>query len=122
MARINLLDPDLGIQNVLEEPARGASLPQYRQMAANALSEAGLEALYAPSNTARIVEEALCPDVGDGTLVQPAVFSACLARCAEKLSGKSGSPALRELLEKELDPLLENRELLNTYMGLLIKG
>ena len=68
MSRINLLDPSLGIQNVMDMPTESA-LPRARDMGANALSEPGLEELYAPSNAQRYVESLLCPDVGDGSIV-----------------------------------------------------
>lgn len=121
MARINLLDLNLGIQNVMDSPGRASSLPRARQLAATALSEAGLDEMYAPSNAGRIMEDALRPEVGDGTLLEPGVFSANLARCADKLR-KRGDAAAEELVREELLPLLENKKMLSAYIGLMIGG
>ena len=86
MPSINLLDPSLGIQTIMESPAatRGG-IPEARPLASNVLREAGLEELYSPCNAHHLVEQALCPD-------------------------------------GELVPLLQNKELLNAYMGLMIGG
>lgn len=65
MPSINLLDPSLGIQTIMESPAatRGG-IPEARPLASNVLREAGLEELYSPCNAHHLVEQALCPDGG----------------------------------------------------------
>ena len=110
MPSINLLDPSLGIQTIMESPAatRGG-IPEARPLASNVLREAGL------------VEQALCPDAGDGDILRPEVFSGNLAGCLEALKD-SDDPAVRALADGELAPLLQNKELLNAYMGLMIGG
>lgn len=119
---INLLDPSLGIQNILEQrlPDQSGMLTA-RPIAASILREAGLEELYSPVNAQRLVEETLCPDVGDGDLLLPDIFGTNLRKCTENLS-ESKDPAVRDLVEKELKPLLENKTLLNAYTGLMIGG
>lgn len=119
-APIRLLDPSLGIQNVMDMPDTG-SLPRARDLGANTLREAGLEELYAPSNARHLMEQALCPDVGDGSMLAPEVFSGNLFGCCKALED-SPSPAVREMLEKELKPLLQNGQLLQAYLGLMIGG
>lgn len=119
-ASINLLDPSLGIQHVMDI-RQGEALPTARPLASSVLREAGLEELYAPSNARHLVEQALCPDVGDGEMLRPEVFSAQITSCIEALQ-QSDDPAVRELIEQDLAPLLENKELLNAYTGLMIGG
>ena len=122
MPSINLLDPSLGIQTVMDSPVSGRDgIPAARQMAANVLREAGLEELYAPNNAEHLVERALCPDVGDGDLLRPDVFSANLAACAAALRD-SDDPGVRRMGRDDLAPLLENVELLKAYTGLMIGG
>lgn len=122
MPSINLLDPSLGIQAIMESPAAARDgIPEARPLAANVLREAGLEELYSPSNAHRLVEQALCPDAGDGDILRPEVFSGNLAGCLEALKD-SEDPAVRALVDGELAPLLQNKELLNAYMGLMIGG
>ena len=71
---VNLLDSSLGIQNVMDMPDLD-NLPRARELASNALSEPGLEELYAPNNVWQLMERALCPDVGDGSMLNPEAFS-----------------------------------------------
>lgn len=117
---INLLDPSLGIQNIME-PQVNDPLPFARPLASSVLNEAGLEGLYAPSNSTRIVEAALCPDVGDGNLLRPEIFAVILKKCAADFAS-SDDPAVQELVEKELHPLMKNHELLQAYTNLMIGG
>ena len=117
---INLLDASLGIQNVMDMPDSG-NLPRARELASNALSEPGLEELYAPNNARQLVERALCPDVGDGSMLSPEVFSETLQSCVSSLKG-SGDPVVRQMLSEELEPLLQNGRLLQAYLGLMIGG
>ena len=62
---IGIFDTSIGIQNVLLDELENATMPKAKQLAANVLSEAGLDELYMPRNAARIIESALCPEVGD---------------------------------------------------------
>lgn len=121
MARINLLDLNLGIQNVMDSPGRHLPCRGPATGRPPQLSEAGLDEMYAPSNAGRIMEDALRPEVGDGTLLEPGVFSANLARCADKLRER-GDAAAEELVREELLPLLENKKMLSAYIGLMIGG
>ena len=75
----------------------------------------------AAGNAHHLVEQALCPDAGDGDILRPEVFSGNLAGCLEALKD-SDDPAVRALADGELAPLLQNKELLNAYMGLMIGG
>ena len=50
MPSINLLDPSLGIQTIMESPsATRGGIPEARPLASNVLREAGLEELYSLS-------------------------------------------------------------------------
>ncbi len=117
---VNLLDTSLGIQNVMDMPEPG-NLPRARELASNALNEPGLDELYAPNNTWQLMERALCPDVGDGSMLSPEMFSDTLQSCVSDL-GDSTDPAVQEMLSRELVPLLQNGQLLQAYLGLMIGG
>ncbi|NCD25267.1 MAG: type III secretion protein, partial [Deltaproteobacteria bacterium] len=105
------------------DPGLSASgqLPTARPLASSVLREAGLEELYSVSNAARLVEQTLCPEVGDGELLRPEVFAASLRDCFMILQG-SDDPAVQEFLRNDLRLLLENRDLLQAYTGLMIGG
>lgn len=119
-SKINILDPSLGIQSVIAMPSRG-KLPKARDLGTNALHEAGLEELYAPGNARQLIEQLLCPDVGDGSVLSPEAFGSSLEESLSVLS-QSGEPAVQEFVQKELLPLLQNGQLLQAYRGLMIGG
>ncbi len=118
--KINLLDSNLGIQNILDFNTE-AELPKARSLASSALKEAGLEDLYAPQNYAQVIEEALCPQTGDGDMLRPEIFSKNLSACAEKMQASTDKTVL-DALHSDLLPLAENKELLQAYSGLMIGG
>ncbi|MDY6009936.1 MAG: hypothetical protein SPJ12_02150 [Duodenibacillus sp.] len=116
----SILNPSIGIQELLSMPEEGR-LPQARELASSMLQHTGLEALYGAVNSRTAAESLLCPNVGDGTLVNPAVFQSQLEAILEKLR-KSDNPKIRALLEKEIVPLLQNGMLLSAYRGLMLGG
>lgn len=120
MSKVNLLDANLGIQSVLHAPD-GGRLPEARQLVSTVLRPLGMEALYAPRTLRSTVEQALHPNVGDGEMLRPEEFSASLRRCAHIL-GDASEESVRRLVREELEPLLENKELLHAYTGLMIGG
>lgn len=117
---INLLDGNLGIQTVLDS-GTPTHLPQARPLASSATREAGLDELYNSRRAERLLEAALCPVTGDGSLLQPETFQAELQGCLEALRN-SDKPAVRAFVRDELGPLLENTELLKAYSGLMVGG
>lgn len=117
---LQLLDPNMGIMSVLDSRTID-HMPGARPLASNVMREAGLEELYAPGTASRMLENALCPPMGDGEALRPDVFSANLQGSIEELS-KSSDPAIREFVEGELLPLMSNNELLKAYTGLMIGG
>lgn len=119
MPTINLLDPSLGIQNIMDMPTDSV-LPRARDMGTNAVSEPGLEELYAPSNAQRYIENLLCPDVGDGSILSPEAFSDNIESSLSAL-GSSDDPAVKEMLT-ELKGLVRNGQLYQAYLGLMIGG
>lgn len=123
----NILDATIGIQTVMDTPIANG-LPHARPLAQNTPHDAGLEELYAPVNLRSQMENLLCPHVGDGECVRPEVFFPQLESCVGELNtmmthNRHALPDEgRKLLEKELIPLLENRQLLQSYLGLMIGG
>lgn len=117
---INLLDPGLGIQNIMD-PGTAGHLPDARPLASSAMREAGLDELYNSRKAAQQLEAALCPPVGDGSLLQPELFHMELRGALTALRD-SDKPAVRAFVRDELAPLLENTELLRAYTGLMVGG
>ena len=117
---LRLLDGNLGIQGVLDAQDM-PRMPEARPLPSTALREAGLEELFGATTTNKFLEHALCPSVGDGTVLQPAEFSACLKASLEALKDNR-QPEVRSFDSGELAPLLENETLLQAYSGLLVGG
>ena len=117
---LNLLDPNLGIQNVMDSGS-GARMPDARPLASTVLREAGLDELYQQGAAEKQLVAALCPPVGDGSILQPEIFQAELRGGLEALKD-SRDPAVRAFVRDELAPLLENTELLKAYTGLMVGG
>ncbi|ADP88343.1 type III secretion apparatus assembly protein SctX [Nitratidesulfovibrio vulgaris] len=122
MSRVTgFFDGSLGIQNVMDVETFRATMPQARPLAASVLHEAGLEELFAPQNARRLVEQALCPPVGDGEMLRPDVFGANLRQCLDALSLER-SPAVRDFVRNDLAALIDDTELLRAYTGLMVGG
>ncbi len=117
---IDLLSPSFGIQDIMQMPDFGP-LPKARELAVNALNEAGIEELYAPGNARQLIEYALCPDVGDGTLLNPQRFQNVIDSIIAE-TNEGDDPALVSMVRNELIPLRQNKELLQAYLGLMIGG
>ena len=115
-----LPQPSIGIQSVLA-PSTKSVLPQAQELAANVLNIGGLEQLYHGENIAHTTMNFLCPQVGDGHIVQPEFFSSTLKECADDFAAAT-EPAVQALVEQELQPLLENKALLQAYVGLMVQG
>lgn len=110
----------LGIQNIMD-PGTAGHLPDARPLASSAMREAGLDELYNSRKAAQQLEAALCPPVGDGSLLQPELFHMELQGALTALRD-SDKPAVRAFVRDELAPLLENTELLRAYTGLMVGG
>lgn len=118
--KIDLLDSSLGIETFLQS-SQQVELPKPQSLVFSAFKEDGLQELYLPKNYGQQVEEALCPQTGDGEMLQPEVFSQSLLHCLEKIKTNENMESLR-LVQEDLEILLENKELLRAYCGLMIGG
>ena len=118
---IGIFDTSIGIQSVLQDDPANATMPSARPLAANVMVEAGLEELFLPNNADRMVEAALCPDVGDGKILRPDVFTANLQSSFSALQD-SRNADVRAFVRKDLSPMLEDHALLQAYVGLMVGG
>lgn len=121
MPSVNLFDSSMGIQHIMPQANPEQSMPTARPLAASMLREAGLEELYSANTAEKLLEQSLCPEVGDGELLRPDIFSTTLHSTMENLRGHS-DPAVQALLKEVLTPLKENNELLRAYTGLMVGG
>lgn len=119
--KIGLFDTSIGIQSILANEPDVAGMPSARPLAVNVMAEAGLEDLYLPNNAARQIEAALCPEVGDGKMLRPDIFTASLKDSLAALQN-SRNTDVRAFVRKDLTPMLEDIILLQAYVGLMVGG
>ncbi|MBQ7606456.1 MAG: type III secretion protein [Desulfovibrionaceae bacterium] len=119
-ARINIFDKQLGIQDILA-PQSSETMPLARPLPQTSLREAGIDELFASVTTDALIERSLVPATGDGTILTPSVFSDSLANSLELLKDNK-NPDIRSFVRGELMPLLDNRDLMQAYIGLLVGG
>ena len=121
MPSINLLDPSLGIQAIMESPAAArGGIPEARPLAANVLREAGVEELYSPSNAHRLVEQAP-PGCGRRRHPPPGGVFRQPRGIAWSLQGFRRS-AVRALVDGALPCCFKTRNSSTPDMGLMIGG
>ena len=96
---INLLDPGLGIQNIMD-PGRQGHLPDARPLASSAMREAGLDELYNSRKAAQQLEAAPLSAVG-GPSLQPELFHMELQGALTALRD-GDKPAVRAFVRDEL--------------------
>lgn len=118
---IGIFDTSIGIQSVLTSEPDSANIPSAKPLAATVMAEAGLEELYLPNTAGRMVEAALRPEVGDGRILRPDVFTANLQSGLSALQD-SRNPDVRAFVRKDLTPMLEDNALLQAYVGLMVGG
>lgn len=121
MSSINsILNSNAGIQDILDMQGNDA-LPEARQIAASVLRDASFEDVYTAKNYTALVENLLCPEVGDGEILRPDIFAYTLETCAETLKSSTDKD-VQAFLQNDLYPLMENKDLLRVYTGLMIGG
>ncbi len=118
---IGIFDTSIGIQSILMNEPDNAGMPSAKPLAATVMAEAGLEELYLPNNAGRMVETALRPEVGDGKILRPDVFTANLQSSLSALQD-SRNADVRAFVRKDLAPMLEDNTLLQAYVGLMVGG
>jgi len=120
MPEINILNANLGISGVLDTQ-EAFHMPEARLLPTTTTHKTGLSELFETNTTNTFLEKALCPSIGDGTILQPDVFHESLKGCLETLKDVQ-NPDVRSFVSAELAPLLENETLLQAYSGLLVGG
>ena len=116
-----IMNPDLGVQGVLDADIRETRLPQARPLATGVSLETGLADLYRLSSFQGHILAALQPVVEDEALLRPDVFGKNLRESLKRLQ-KSRDPRVRRFVRDDLGPLLENEQLLRDYVNMLVSA
>ncbi len=120
MSQINLLNHNVGIQQILDNDIQ-EHIPNAKALASTMVNKAGLEEYFTMSTSKTNIEKSLSPELGDGENLRPDVFNNTLNSLITEFSENS-DPAVNTMLNDVLKPLAENKELLNAYSNLMIGG
>ena len=117
----NLLDPNLGLSGVIERADPADRLPRPQTLTTGMAPEAGLADLFKPANFQSLIMAGLQPQVSDENLLRPDALRRNLETGLEKLK-KSRRPEVRRFVRDDLNPLLEDQDLLRGYLNLMMGG
>ncbi|MDR2935050.1 MAG: type III secretion protein [Candidatus Adiutrix sp.] len=117
----NLLDPNLGLSGLIERADPSERLPRPHTLATGAAPEAGLADLFKPANFQSLIMAGLEPRVSDENLLRPDVLKRNLETGLEKLK-KSRRPEVRRFVRDDLNPLMDDQDLLRGYLNLMMGG
>ena len=116
-----LMNPSLGIQEVLTPEAREIHLPHARPLATDVAAESRLADLYRADSLYTGMLALLRPDISDAALLRPDVLKKNLLAGRDRLA-RHRDPRVRRFLREDLTPLLDNGQLLQEYINMLVAG
>ncbi|MGN0915852.1 MAG: hypothetical protein ACI4NE_05820 [Succinivibrio sp.] len=117
MSQVNLLNSHIGVSSVLPS-ATDAHLPEIKELSTAKTGDVRLEDLYRGESISNSVDTSLIPKVGHEELLQPKHLNSALQRAFEKMSTVKDVD-VRHFVRDDMQSLMDNRELLNAYLGLM---
>lgn len=124
---IDVLNSQVGISTVLP-PVAKEHLPSTERFAGIVSSQefselAAYKQEISPNGVAQNLAAAFYPSVPSDEALKPEVFNQTLNSLESKLQEHSTqNAAVRRFLREDLQPLQENRSLLQLYLGLMVEG
>ncbi|MDR2441945.1 MAG: hypothetical protein LBE31_00300 [Deltaproteobacteria bacterium] len=116
---IDILNPNIGLQGVLDPTIEQSNIPQFQLLPSNALTETSLARHFALTNSQQLIDRSLIPVDIDQELLMPEAFKRNLASAYELLKS-SRKPELRRFAREDLANIIEDDELYKIYSGLLV--
>jgi type III secretion protein X len=107
---IDILNPNLGLQGVLDPVFDQPSLPEARPLPSNVVAETGLAKHFDLTGMAQLIDRALIPGDIDEELLRPDIFRRNLAKAHDILKS-SADPKHRRFARDDLAPILEDGDL-----------
>lgn len=117
MSQINLLNNHIGVSSVLPS-ANDAHLPELKELSTAKTGTVKLDDLYRGESFNKGIDTSLIPKVGHEELLQPKNFNSAIKRAYEKMSTVKDSD-VRHFVREDMQPLMDNCELLNAYLGMM---
>jgi hypothetical protein len=116
-----IMNPNLGVQGILDADVEDVRLPLARPLATGVSPETGLADLYRLNNFQSRIFAGLQPVVDDEALLRPDVLGKNLRESLKRLQ-KSKNPQVRRFVRDDLEPLMENERLLRDYVNMLVSA
>ena len=117
---VNLLNSNIGLGSVMNLP-ESEHLPQVEQIVVQNETEVKLDELYKGNSFSAIALQGLEPKLSSNDILQPANLNRSLNSIFERMQGIKDAD-VRRFLREDLSPLMENRELLKAYLGMMVEG
>jgi hypothetical protein len=117
----NIMNPNMGVQGILDSAVSESHLPQARPLATDVSPETGLADLYRLAGFQSRILAGLQPAVSDDALLRPDVLGKNLRESYKRLQ-KNRNPHVRRFLRDDLEPLMENEQLLRDYVNMLVSA
>jgi hypothetical protein len=117
----NIMDPNVGVQGVLDSVLEDVRLPQARALSTGVSPETGLTDLYRSANFQSRILEGLQPVIDDDVLLRPDVLGKNLKESLTCLQ-QNRDPHVRRFVRDDLAPLIENERLLRDYVNMLVSA
>ena len=111
---VNILNSNIGLGSVMNLP-ESEHLPQVEQIVVQNETEVKLDELYKGNSFSAIALQGL------DDILQPANLNRSLNSIFERMQGIKDAD-VRRFLREDLSPLMENRELLKAYLGMMVEG
>ena len=123
---VELLNPNVGISTVLPQVSADhlPSLDNFNTVG-NANTASAAESFRASISRNAFedhVRAAFTPALSSDELLQPAKLNTSLQVAFEKLSQMREDADIRRFVRDDLNQFMENRELLQTYINLVVEG
>ena len=117
----NLLNSNLGLDQVLERPTTQSHLPKNMSYVPVGNPNIRLENMYKKSSFDKRMMSRAKPLIDNPDELDPANFSMNFESAVEKLS-EFDTPATNDFSEEVAIPLMENQLLLKIYKGFMVGG
>ncbi|MDR0379733.1 MAG: type III secretion protein [Candidatus Accumulibacter sp.] len=117
----SIMNPNVGVQGVLDSEPFGLHLPSARPLATGISSETRLADLYRLADFQSRILAGLQPFVGDEAQLRPDVLGKNLRESLKRLR-ENKNPHVRRFLRDDLGPLMENEQLLRDYVNMLVSA
>jgi hypothetical protein len=117
----SIMNPQVGVQGVLDSEPLEFRLPSARPLATGALAETRLADLYRLADFQSRILAGLQPQIDDEALLRPDVLGKSLRESLKRLR-ENRNPQVRRFLRDDLGPLMENEALLRDYVNMLVSA